>query len=312
MADLLYAQTTAPASAPAGAPAGPPNGMSMVMGFLPWILIFGAFYFLMIMPQNKERKKREFDPTVAFLRACVDSREFAREDPRADRSSAAVRGRVSRAACCSVHQPAKDLDRAPSADRSSRSTIAAQRDPPGTDQACAPIRDRADRRCGAPFPPAPLTPRRHRLRDRLVRGGPRRSAAREEIACAQGRHACLDLVRTGRAAAGGIPTAVGTTAFHRGARPFRRRSRAAGQQSRAIAASGRKGRGPPVAFEIALARRKTGAVEVQGCPALHLPYRPWRHGGGARLPGRSLRPGRACQDHRQGHQRSGAQAGRRV
>ena len=59
MADLLYAQTTAPASAPAGAPAGPPNGMSMVMGFLPWILIFGAFYFLMIMPKNKERKKRE-------------------------------------------------------------------------------------------------------------------------------------------------------------------------------------------------------------------------------------------------------------
>jgi DNA-binding transcriptional regulator GbsR (MarR family) len=28
----------------------------------------------------KERKKREFDPTVAFLRGCVDSREFARED----------------------------------------------------------------------------------------------------------------------------------------------------------------------------------------------------------------------------------------
>ena len=29
----------------------------------------------------KERKKREFDPTVAFLRACVDSKEFAKEDP---------------------------------------------------------------------------------------------------------------------------------------------------------------------------------------------------------------------------------------
>jgi DNA-binding transcriptional regulator GbsR (MarR family) len=28
----------------------------------------------------KERKAREFDPTVAFLRGCVESREFARED----------------------------------------------------------------------------------------------------------------------------------------------------------------------------------------------------------------------------------------
>jgi DNA-binding transcriptional regulator GbsR (MarR family) len=30
----------------------------------------------------KERKKREFDPTVAFLRGCVESREFAKEDPQ--------------------------------------------------------------------------------------------------------------------------------------------------------------------------------------------------------------------------------------
>ena len=30
----------------------------------------------------KERKAREFDPTVAFLRGCVGSREFAREDPQ--------------------------------------------------------------------------------------------------------------------------------------------------------------------------------------------------------------------------------------
>jgi len=29
----------------------------------------------------RERKEREFDPTVAFLRGCVESREFAREDP---------------------------------------------------------------------------------------------------------------------------------------------------------------------------------------------------------------------------------------
>jgi DNA-binding transcriptional regulator GbsR (MarR family) len=28
----------------------------------------------------KERKAREFDPTLAFLRGCVESREFARED----------------------------------------------------------------------------------------------------------------------------------------------------------------------------------------------------------------------------------------
>ena len=29
----------------------------------------------------RERKEREFDPTTAFLRDCVESREFAREDP---------------------------------------------------------------------------------------------------------------------------------------------------------------------------------------------------------------------------------------
>ena len=29
----------------------------------------------------RERKEREFDPTTAFLRGCVQSREFAREDP---------------------------------------------------------------------------------------------------------------------------------------------------------------------------------------------------------------------------------------
>jgi DNA-binding transcriptional regulator GbsR (MarR family) len=30
----------------------------------------------------KERKKREFDPTVAFLRSCVESKEFTKEDPQ--------------------------------------------------------------------------------------------------------------------------------------------------------------------------------------------------------------------------------------
>ncbi len=29
----------------------------------------------------RERKQREFDPTAAFLRGCVDSKDFAREDP---------------------------------------------------------------------------------------------------------------------------------------------------------------------------------------------------------------------------------------
>ncbi|HLX81473.1 MAG TPA: MarR family transcriptional regulator [Burkholderiales bacterium] len=29
----------------------------------------------------RQRKEREFDPTVAFLRSCVESRDFAREDP---------------------------------------------------------------------------------------------------------------------------------------------------------------------------------------------------------------------------------------
>ena len=33
----------------------------------------------------RERRKREFDPTVAFLRGCVESREFAREDPLAQK-----------------------------------------------------------------------------------------------------------------------------------------------------------------------------------------------------------------------------------
>jgi DNA-binding transcriptional regulator GbsR (MarR family) len=33
----------------------------------------------------RERKEREFDPTVAFLRGSVESREFAREDPLAQK-----------------------------------------------------------------------------------------------------------------------------------------------------------------------------------------------------------------------------------
>lgn len=33
----------------------------------------------------RERKEREFDPTVAFLRGCVESRDFAREDAQAQK-----------------------------------------------------------------------------------------------------------------------------------------------------------------------------------------------------------------------------------
>jgi DNA-binding transcriptional regulator GbsR (MarR family) len=33
----------------------------------------------------KERKAREFDPTMAFLRGCVEGRDFARSDPQAQK-----------------------------------------------------------------------------------------------------------------------------------------------------------------------------------------------------------------------------------
>src|ERR1700677_2162257 len=54
MADVLYAQTTAAASAPP-----PSSPMSMITSFAPFIVIMGLFYFLMIRPQNTERKKKE-------------------------------------------------------------------------------------------------------------------------------------------------------------------------------------------------------------------------------------------------------------
>ncbi len=53
MPELLYAQTAA------GAAAGPGGAMGFLQGLFPLLLIFGAFYFLLIMPQNKERKKRD-------------------------------------------------------------------------------------------------------------------------------------------------------------------------------------------------------------------------------------------------------------
>jgi preprotein translocase subunit YajC len=54
MADVLYAQTT---TASAASVASSP--LSMVTSFAPFIIIMGLFYFLMIAPQNKERKKKE-------------------------------------------------------------------------------------------------------------------------------------------------------------------------------------------------------------------------------------------------------------
>jgi preprotein translocase subunit YajC len=54
MADVLYAQTTTAAAAPVAS-----SPLSMVTSFAPFIVIMGLFYFLMIAPQNKERKKKE-------------------------------------------------------------------------------------------------------------------------------------------------------------------------------------------------------------------------------------------------------------
>jgi preprotein translocase subunit YajC len=54
MADVLYAQTTTASAAPAAS-----SPLAMVTSFAPFIIIMGLFYFLMIAPQNKERKKKE-------------------------------------------------------------------------------------------------------------------------------------------------------------------------------------------------------------------------------------------------------------
>ena len=51
------AQTTTP---PANAPAAPAGGMfDGITGFLPLIAIFAIFYFVLIGPERKNRKKRE-------------------------------------------------------------------------------------------------------------------------------------------------------------------------------------------------------------------------------------------------------------
>ncbi len=57
MADMAYAQTTAATTA--AAPSGTPSGLASIISFAPFLIIMVLFYFLMIYPQNKERKKRE-------------------------------------------------------------------------------------------------------------------------------------------------------------------------------------------------------------------------------------------------------------
>ena len=54
---MILAQTAAPAAAPG--PQGAPGPMDMLKGFLPYIFIFGAMYFLMIAPQRKKQKEHQ-------------------------------------------------------------------------------------------------------------------------------------------------------------------------------------------------------------------------------------------------------------
>jgi preprotein translocase subunit YajC len=54
-ANLLMTTIVAPAHAADPAPAGPPGGG--LMGFLPLIIIFVIFYFLLIRPQSKRAKE---------------------------------------------------------------------------------------------------------------------------------------------------------------------------------------------------------------------------------------------------------------
>jgi preprotein translocase subunit YajC len=44
-----------------------PAGGSIIMTLLPWILIFGVFYFLLIVPQRK--RQRELQDTIQNLKA---------------------------------------------------------------------------------------------------------------------------------------------------------------------------------------------------------------------------------------------------
>lgn len=58
--DSAYAQTTTSATtAPAKPAPGPMSSTAGIISFAPFIAIMVLFYFLMIYPQSKERKKRE-------------------------------------------------------------------------------------------------------------------------------------------------------------------------------------------------------------------------------------------------------------
>ncbi|HJT23184.1 MAG TPA: preprotein translocase subunit YajC, partial [bacterium] len=57
--DSAYAQTTSSTTAPAKPAPGAGAPTSGLFSFAPFIAIMVVFYFLMIYPQNKERKKKE-------------------------------------------------------------------------------------------------------------------------------------------------------------------------------------------------------------------------------------------------------------
>jgi preprotein translocase subunit YajC len=44
-----------------------PGGGSFLVAILPWVLIFGVFYFLLIMPQRK--RQRQLQETISNLKA---------------------------------------------------------------------------------------------------------------------------------------------------------------------------------------------------------------------------------------------------
>lgn len=46
---------------------GSPGAGSVIVNLLPWILIFGVFYFLLIVPQRK--RQRQLQETISNLKA---------------------------------------------------------------------------------------------------------------------------------------------------------------------------------------------------------------------------------------------------
>lgn len=57
--DSAYAQSTTSTTAPAKPVPGAGSPASGIVSFAPFIAIMVLFYFLMIYPQSKEKKKRE-------------------------------------------------------------------------------------------------------------------------------------------------------------------------------------------------------------------------------------------------------------